>query len=167
MRYPGPDIRANADCICGWMDFEPPSDLILGHSEVPRFEAARLAGYSDWFVTRALRSDRARGVAMEVSYGHGSPFVFASFRGGDPIVRFPAPPEVFHESADGSVVGVCRDRRCYLLVGPPSSRWSGLGGAALRNHRSAGRAASRWHCLPDGQREERGRALRALRAERP
>src|SRR5262245_60697356 len=24
VRYPGPDIRANAECICGWMDLEPP-----------------------------------------------------------------------------------------------------------------------------------------------
>jgi hypothetical protein len=23
VRYPGPDIRANEACICGWMDFEP------------------------------------------------------------------------------------------------------------------------------------------------
>ena len=144
VRYPGPDLRANADCICGWMDFEPPSDLILGHSEVPRFEAARLAGYSDWFVTARFEAIGRPGAAMEVSYGHGSPFVFASFRGGDPVVRFPAPPEVFHESADGSVVGVCRDRRCYLLVGPPGSRWSGLGGADAPQLSSAGRAASRW-----------------------
>ena len=89
---------------------------------------------------------------MEVSYGHGSPFVFASFRGGDPVVRFPAPPEVFHESAGGSVVGVCRDRRCYLLVGPPGSRWSGLGGATLRSQLGgSGRVALA--LLPDGQRE--------------
>ena len=88
---------------------------------------------------------------MEVSYGHGSPFVFASFRGGDPIVRFPSPPEVFHEA--GGVLGVCRDRRCYLLVGPASSRWSGVGGAELRNSLGGpGRFALA--LLPDGQREE-------------
>lgn len=153
VRYPGPDIRANADCICGWMDLEPPSDLILGHSEVPRFEAARLAGYSDWFVSARFEASGRPDAAMEVSYGHGSPFVFASFRGGDPIVRFPAPPEVFHESADGSVVGVCRDRRCYLLVGPPASRWSGLGGPTLRNHLGGGSGRVALALLPDGQRE--------------
>jgi endoglucanase Acf2 len=148
VRYPGPDIRANEACICGWMDFEPPADLILGHSEVTRFDAARLAGWSDWFVRARFE---AGGASMEVSYGHGSPIVFASFRGGDPIVRFPAPPEVFHEA--GGVLGVCRDRRCYLLVGPESSRWSGVGGAELRNSLDgAGRFAIA--LLPDGQREE-------------
>ena len=153
VRYPGPDIRANASCICGWMDLEPPSDLILGHSEVPRFEAARLAGYSDWFVNARFEASGHPDMAMEVSYGHGSPFVFASFRGGDPIVRFPEPPEVFYTSTDGSVVGVCHDRRCYLLVGPRASPWSGLGGATLRNHLSGGAGRVALALLPDGQRE--------------
>jgi endoglucanase Acf2 len=153
VRYPGPDIGANASCICGSMELEPPSDLILGHSEVPRFEAARLAGYSDWFVSARFEASRRTDVAMEVSYGHGSPLVFASFRGGDPIVRFPDPPEVFYESADGSVIGACRDRRCYLLVGAPASRWSGRGGAAFRNHLNGGSGRIALALLPDGQRE--------------
>ena len=148
VRYPGPDIRANEACICGWMDFDPPTDLILGHSAVARFDAARLVGWSDWFVRARFESG---GASMEVSYGHGSPFVFASFQGGDPIVRFPSPPEVFYEA--GGVLGVCRDRRCYLLVGPASSRWSGVGSAELRNSLGgAGRFALA--LLPDGQRDE-------------
>lgn len=148
VRYPGPDIHANDACICGWMDFDPPADLILGHSDVSRFDAARLVGWSDWFVRARFEAGRD---SMEVSYGHGSPIVFAAFEGGDPIVRFPTPPEVFHD-ADG-VLGVCRDRRCYLLVGPAGSRWSGVGGAELRNALGgSGRFALA--VLPDGQREE-------------
>jgi endoglucanase Acf2 len=148
VRYPGPDIRANETCICGWMDFDPPTDLILGHSAAPRFDAARLAEWSDWFVRARFE---AGGASMEVSYGHGSPIVFASFRGGDPLVRFPSPPEVFYEA--GGVLGVCRDRRCYLLVGPASSHWSGVGSAELRNSLGeSGRFALA--LLPDGQREE-------------
>jgi endoglucanase Acf2 len=148
VRYPGPDIRANETCICGSMDFDPPTDLILGNSAAARFDAARLVGWSDWFVRARFESG---GASMEVSYGHGSPFVFASFRGGDPIVRFPSPPEVFYQA--GGVLGVCRDRRCYLLVGPVSSRWSGVGSAELRNSLGGpGRFALA--LLPDGQREE-------------
>jgi endoglucanase Acf2 len=148
VRYPGPDIRANDGCICGWMEFDPPADLILGHSAVARFDAARLAGWSDWFVRARFEKE---GASMEVSYGHGSPIVFATFRGGDPIVRFPSPPEVFYEAR--GVLGVCRDRRCYLLVGPASSRWSGVGGAQLRNSLGgSGRFALA--LLPDGQRQE-------------
>jgi endoglucanase Acf2 len=153
IRYPGPDIHADANCICGWMEFEPPNDLVLGHSDAPRFEAARLAGYSDWFVSARFEASGHPDVAMEVSYGHGSPLVFASFRGGDPIVRFPEPPEVFYTSGDGSVLGVCRDRRCYLLVGARGSLWSGLGGTALRNHRSGRSDRIVLGLLPDGQRE--------------
>jgi endoglucanase Acf2 len=148
VRYPGPDIRSNDACICGWMDPEPPGDLILGHSAVARFGAARLAGWSDWFVRARFEKD---GASMEVNYGHGSPIVFATFRGGDPVVRFPSPPEVFHHV--GGVLGVCRDRRCYLLVGPANSTWSGVGSAELRNSLGgAGRFALA--LLPDGQREE-------------
>jgi endoglucanase Acf2 len=148
VRYPGPDIHGNDACICGWMDFEPPSDLIIGHSEVARFAAARLAGWSDWFVRARFE---ARGASLEVSYGHGSPIVFASYSGGDPIVRFASPPEVFHHA--GGVLGVCRDRRCYLLVGSESSRWSGVGGAELRNELDGSERLA-VALLPDGQREE-------------
>jgi endoglucanase Acf2 len=150
VRYPGPDIHASSACICGWMELEPPLDLVLGHSEVARFDAARLAGYSDWFVRARFEAADHPAARMEVDYGHGSPFVFASFEGGDPVVRLPGPPEVFHH--EGSVVGVCRERRCYLLVGPPDSRWSGLDGPVLRNHLGgSGRLAVA--LLPDGQRE--------------
>jgi endoglucanase Acf2 len=148
VRYPGPDIHANGACICGWMEPDPPADLILGHSAIARFGDARLAGWSDWFVRARFEKG---GASMEVSYGHGSPIVFATFHGGDPIVRFPSPPEVFHEA--GGVLGVCRDRRCYLLVGPASSRWSGVGSAELHNSLGgSGRFALA--LLPDGQREE-------------
>jgi endoglucanase Acf2 len=157
IRYPGPDIRADEHCICGWMDFEPPNDLILSNSAVARFDDARLAGYSDWFVTARFAAPGKADAGMDVSYGHGSPFVFATLTGGDPIVRFPAPPEVFHESSDGSVVGVCRDRRCWLLVGAVGSRWTGMGSASLTNAAAEGAQGTRAvtiALLPDGQRTE-------------
>ncbi len=153
IRYPGPDIHTNEHCICGWMDFEPPNDLILGHSAAPRFDAARLAGFSDWFVTARFEVAGKPTPTMEVTYGHGSPFVFGTFTGGDPVVRFPTPPEVFHESADGSVLGVCRERRCWLLVGPAGARWSGTGGATLRCD-AGGSARVTIALLPDGQRAD-------------
>jgi endoglucanase Acf2 len=153
VRYPGPSIRANEHCICGWMDFEPPLDLILGHSAVARFTAARLARYSDWFVTARFEADGQPGASFDVSYGHGSPFVFASYRGGDPTVAFTAPPEVFHKSPGGNVLGVCHDGRCYLLAGPAGSHWSGLDQRILRNH-LAGPGHFALGLLPDGKRED-------------
>lgn len=152
VRYPGPDIHANDACICGWMDFEPPNDLILGHAEAPRFTSARLAGWSDWFVTARFATATHPDATMDVTYGHGSPFVYAALRGGDAVVRFPSPPEVFHRSGDGSTLGVCRDRRCWLLVGPPGARWAEVDGTTFRSPLgSAGRVAVA--LLPDGQRE--------------
>lgn len=153
IRYPGPDIHASEHCICGWMEPEPPNDLILGHGAVARFDAARLAGFSDWFVTARFETRERADARMDVTYGHGSPFVSASFTGGEPVVRFPAPPEVFHESADGSVVGVCRERRCWLLVGPAGARWSGKGGDTFRCD-AGDDARVTVALLPDGQRAE-------------
>src|SRR5262245_24272002 len=153
VRYPGPSIRANEHCICGWIDFEPPLDLILGHSAAARFTAARLARYSDWFVTARFEADGQPDASFDVSYGHGSPFVFASYRGGDPTVTFTAPPEVFHRSPGGNVLGVCHDGRCYVLAGPAGSHWSGLDQRVLRNHLS-GPGHFALGLLPDGQRED-------------
>ena len=81
-------------------------------------------------------------------------------------MRFPAPPEVFHESADGSVVGVCRDRRCYLLVGPVGARWSGMGSATLRSE-AGGSARVTIALLPDGRRSPEIVELFTRRARNP
>lgn len=60
-------------------------DLVVGHSGAAAFPDARLAGWSGWFVTASFASG---GKEMLVSYGHGSPFVYATFRGGDPMFPF-------------------------------------------------------------------------------
>jgi hypothetical protein len=140
IRYPGPDIHADEHCICGWMDVEPPNDLILGNSEVARFDAARLAGYSDWFVTARFEAKGRTDPGMEVTYGHGSPFVFGAFTGRRSDRAFPR-----------TARGLSRERR--------RERRRGLSRPPLLSARRSGRRA----LVRDGQRHlaERGRGLGA------
>ena len=148
VRYPGPDIRANEACICGWMDFEPPHDLILGHSEVARFDAARLAGWSDWFV-RARFAARRR-----LDGGELRPRLADRLR----VV----PRRRSDRALSGAARGVPRSRRrAGRLPGPallPARRAAARagresGGAELRNSLGgSGRFALA--LLPDGQRDE-------------
>lgn len=103
-------------------------DLVLGHAACPRFPDARLHGFSDWFVTARFASAPA---AMEVTYGHGGPFVFAMFKGGDATVTFPTPPKVWSGDAGGPALGVSVGTKAYGLFGPGGCAWEGLGTTGL------------------------------------
>jgi endoglucanase Acf2 len=96
-------------------------DLILGHSEQSDFPDARLDGHSDWFV-------RARfavpGKSMTVSYGHGSPFVYALYEGGSPRISFAREADVWSGGAQSPAIGVTVDGKHYGLFGPSGSGWS-------------------------------------------
>jgi endoglucanase Acf2 len=126
--YPGPGITANHAAIFGFLGGGS-DDLVLGHSAVEKFAEARVAGFGDWFVT-AQFGDTAKG--MRVSFGHGSPFVFARLTGGEPQLHFGQRiPEVFAGSAKEPVLGVQLGRRAYGLFAPSGSTWSGIGTTRL------------------------------------
>jgi endoglucanase Acf2 len=131
--YPGPDISANQDAITGAMPAGG-DDLVLGHSAQDEFPDARLDGFSDWFVSARFA---AGSHAVTVSYGHGSPFVYALYEGGDPRVTFPKPPRVWSGDENSPVLGVTANGRHYGLFGPTGSTWAGLKGKALTNHSDA------------------------------
>lgn len=99
-------------------------DLVLSHSRAGQFPEARVAGFSDWFVTAAFATG---GQAMRVSFGHGSPFVYATYLGGDPVVRFGAPPKVWSGEGNSAVLGITVGNRHYGLFGPTGGTWLGLG----------------------------------------
>ncbi len=132
--YPGPGITANRDAIFGAMPAGTGDDLLLGHSAQDEFPDARLDGFSDWFVSARFASDKG---AMTVTYGHGSPFVYAVYEGGYPRVTFPQPPRVWSGDENGPVLGVSIHGKHYGLFGPTGSTWTGLKGKVLTNHSDA------------------------------
>lgn len=146
--YPGSNITANHEAIFGVMAGGA-DDLILGHSAIEAFPDARVAGWSDWFVTARMGSDE-RG--LRLTFGHGSPFVFGEAAGGSPLVRFARPPEVFSGREGGPTLGVRVGTRSYGLFAPTGTTWSGIGTDRLTvtaGHRRYFSVA----ILPDGRKE--------------
>ena len=69
-----------------------------------------------------------------LSYGHGSPFVYALYEGGDPRVSFAKPPKVWSGDEQSPVLGVTVNGKHYGLFGPTGSTWTGLKDKTLTNH---------------------------------
>ncbi|OHB67008.1 MAG: hypothetical protein A2V70_01125 [Planctomycetes bacterium RBG_13_63_9] len=129
--YPGDSITANRAAIFGAMPAEGGGDLILGHCAGVEFPDARVDGFSDWFVCAAFAAGEH---GLRVSYGHGSPFVYATYRGGSARVRFAKTPVIWSGNQNTPVLGVTVDGKHYGLFGPTGSSWSGLGSETLTNH---------------------------------
>jgi endoglucanase Acf2 len=133
--YPGPTITGNSACVCGWMpattDPNGNDDLIIGHSATANFTDTRVDGFSDWFVTNVSASG---GSSLKVTYGHGSPYVYAEYAGGTPRILFPTAPTIWSGNASTPVLGVTINGRHYALFAPAGSTWTGIGTATLTNN---------------------------------
>ena len=150
--YPGAKITANKDGIFGFMPDKSGEDLVLGHSAVVEFPNALVDGFSDWFVAVRFASGQS---SMRVSYGHGSPFVFASYEGGNPRLSFGQAPKVWSGDAKSAILGITSNGKHYGLFGPSGSTWKGIGEKTLEPvdevlllpGRAAGqRQKERWPC---------------------
>ncbi len=141
--YPGAQIRATAKHILAGLKDE----LVLGHSAVSEFPDARVDGFSDWFV-RVLFAHGGR--KMRVSYGHGSPFVYATYEGGGARIRFDGDVKVWAGGAKTPTLGVSVKGRHYGLFGPAGSTWSGINGRTFVNH-SRGKGYFSLAVVPDSR----------------
>ena len=124
LNYPGSHLGASKHAIAGMGG----QDLVLGHSAVASFAEARVAGWSDFFVTARL-GEAGRG--LTVTFGHGSPFVFAEYAGGEPAVLFKSAPTVISGNERSATLVVKVADRIYGLYAPAGSTWSGLGSTRL------------------------------------
>jgi endoglucanase Acf2 len=103
------------------------ADLELSSSDSGNFGTVALDGYSDWFIKVAFLNG---GKGMHVSYGHGSPFVYATFdSGGASITANGA--NVW--SQGGNVLGITVKGRHYGLFGPTGSTWNVGAGKFVNN----------------------------------
>lgn len=128
---PGPSITANAQGVFGALsERDGTEDLVLGHAGAPDLPDVSLEDFGDWTVRVRLASGAAR---MDVTYGHGSPYVFATFEGGGARVTFPAAPTIWAGDAASATLGLTIRGRHYGLFGPRGSTWTGLGGSSLAN----------------------------------
>lgn len=143
--YPGSAIAASEAAIMGGGG----EDLVLGHSAVAKFTEARVAGWSDWFVT-AQMGDKAKG--MRLTFGHGSPFIYAEYTGGEPLVTLNKEAAIFHGGEHDAVLGVKMGARFYGLFAPTGSTWKGIGTTNLTAE-TKGKSYFSIALLPDGKEE--------------
>ena len=143
--YPGAAIAASNAAIMGGGG----EDIVLGHSSVEKFSEARVAGWSDWFVS-ARMGDKARG--MKLTFGHGSPFVFAEYAGGEPVVTLSKDAKVFAGSEKDAALGVRIGAKVYGLFAPSGSTWSGIGTTKLEA-KTNGKTYFTLALLPDDKPE--------------
>jgi endoglucanase Acf2 len=129
--YPGPYITANESAIFGFLSPDNGKDLTLGHSAVTEFPDARVDGFSDWFVNAAF--DDGQQHRLVVSYGHGSPFVYALYEAGSAKITFANPPTIWSGDENDAVLGITVGKSHYGLFGPSGSTWKGLQGKSFTN----------------------------------
>lgn len=127
--YPGSRISANPGFVAGWMN--DVHDFTVGHSGVASFSDSKVDGFNDWFVNVLYQQDSN---SMNVSYGHGSPYVYFTYSGGNPELKFYTPPTVWSGNANSPVLGITMEGAHYALFGHTGSTWSGIGTKQLTNH---------------------------------
>lgn len=147
--YPGAAISAGRIGIMGGMPGGG-QDFVLGLTTADDFPDARLAAASDWFVTALFSSGQA---TLATSYGHGSPYVYARFKGGEPRLTFAADAKVWAGDAQAAVLGVTVQGRQYGLFAPKGSAWEGLGTKTVVC-RTRGKGYLSVAVLPDGESAE-------------
>lgn len=99
-------------------------DLIISTAAQERFPDARVASWSDWFVTAVLAGKKSR---LNLTFGHGSPFVFGTVQNSHPRFSFPKAPTLFFGDAKSSALGVTLEGKHYGLFGSTGSQWKGIG----------------------------------------
>lgn len=118
--YPGSKITANEHGIFG-SGASKDGDMRLGHSASTSFAQADCAGYSDWFVTTSFASGAA---SFKASFGHGSPYIYASYVGGNPTLTFSKAPTLWAGKAGDAVLGITINNHHYGLFGATGSAWA-------------------------------------------
>ena len=131
--YPGAAMVSNANSIMGG-GVSSNGDIVIGHSAIDKFDSTKLQSHSQWFIT-ALQN--AGDSSLQMTLGHGSPFVFCRIAGGEPQLKFPHVPDVFHELSE-SAVGITVRGNHYGVFGGQGSRWSGVGTTRLTNRGNRG-----------------------------
>jgi len=146
--YPGAAIVGAAPAIMGG-GVTKEGDFRIGLSAGALFKSAECGGYSDWFVTAAFAAGDA---SLKTSFGHGSPFIYCTYAGGDPVLSFSQLPQRWARSDKDAVLGVTVKGNHYGVFGPTGSTWSGLDGSVLTNHAS-GKNYLSVALLPDNKPE--------------
>jgi endoglucanase Acf2 len=120
--YPGPRIHSNNVAIWAQM-WDDTTDIRLGLAGVDSFSETRVDAFSDWFISAVSKGNDK---SLRTSYGHGSPFIYATAEGAGGAVSLVGWPKVFSGGADDAVLGITVNGHHYGIFGPTGSKWTGL-----------------------------------------
>ena len=127
--YPGAAIVANDQAIMGG-GVTTEGDILIGLTSASPFKSADVAGHSDWFVTASFSAGDA---TLRTSIGQGSPFIFCTFSGAQPVLRFSDRPQIWHGGDKDAVLGVTVKGNHYGVFAASGTAWSGLDGSVFTN----------------------------------
>jgi len=132
--YPGAGIDGSSGNIMGG-GLSKQGDFVIGHSKMSKFPSSKLAGFSLWFVTADFTEGNAN---LQISFGHGSPYIYGRITGGNPHITFSDKPVVWSSKENDAFLGVTVRGNHYGLFGSAGSKWTGLGGLMWTNESSKG-----------------------------
>ena len=130
-------------------------DFVLGNTAASGNFSAKVHDYSDWFVTTRMEAGAG---AMDLTFGHGSPYVFANYTNGNPTISFAshstAPvaaktPEVWSGTSSSAVIGFSVQGRNYAAFAPAGTSWTGLGTSKITANLPAGKKYFSVAALPN------------------
>lgn len=113
-----PTITQGMPAYIGDYHFNYAEDLVLGVDGLNAPDT-KVDGFSAWLVTAQWSSG---GTTLTATFGHGSPFVWATRTGGDALVTFTAPPVVVANSGATAIATV--NGHTWGLYAPPGCTWS-------------------------------------------
>ena len=119
MSNPGGGLVGAESAIMGG-GISPNGDVVIGLDDV-KFDDARLADVSSWFVTAQFSSSEGN---LKTTFGHGSPFVFCTKDKGQFRLYFAAKPDLWSGGEDSNTVGITVRGSHYGIFGSESARWS-------------------------------------------
>jgi len=117
--YPGAAIVAADSAIMGG-GVSPNGDVVVGLEGV-KFEDARLAKNSGWFITAQFSSLAGN---LKTTLGHGSPFVFCTKDNGKFRLTFAVKPILWAGDKDSGTLGITVRGNHYGLFAADTCRWT-------------------------------------------
>ena len=97
----------------------PNGDVVIG-LDGAKFDDARLADVSSWFVTSQFSSSDGN---LKTTIGHGSPFVFCTKDKGKYRLKFAVKPVLWSGDKDSATIGITVRGSHYGLFASNSGRW--------------------------------------------
>lgn len=86
-------------------------------------EDAKVDAYSDWSASFLLANSKTK-MGMRVTAAHGSPFVYITYKGIQPTVKFRGAAKIWSGGADTACLGVTVNGHSYGIFAPTGSKWN-------------------------------------------